>query len=224
MLDQLAAEQIEGGVDPALIDEMAYLTAEVVVYRGRAEGDPEVLDRLVTLVDREGIEAVAHLWATAPATTLAGALWRMYLLREWVRSKPDVFALHYRLGSEHAQVAHVVAGVAHPPLPDDVVVLADQVLSGLFVGELDVALVRAAAFCRVVAVGATHDADSIDGFGVRSFETPADAGSGNHATSGNHASRVQAQTRHLVEAARSLAVMASELEEAGTLWRRNRLD
>lgn len=217
----MMTESIPAGPDPAALEEIAHLTADVVVHRGRAEADPEVLERLVTLVDREGIDAVAEMWASSPANTLPGALWRMYLLREWVRTAPEVFALHYRLGSESAEVSHVVAGVSSPPNPQDVADLADRVLSGLFVGDLDVALERAAAFCRVVAVGATYDADSLD-----------HAGSGPDGEAagivGNLAdqpiSRGAQAARRITAGASSLEGTARDLEEAATLWRRRRLD
>jgi hypothetical protein len=54
----------------------------------------------------------------------------------------------------------VVAGVADPPSPAAVQELADQVLGGVFTGDLAVALERAAAFCRVVATGTAVLADA----------------------------------------------------------------
>lgn len=206
----MMAESIPAGPDPAKLEEVAHLTADVVVHRGRASADPDVLERLITLVDREGIDAVAELWASSASNTLPGALWRIYLLREWVRKAPEVFALHYRLGSETAEVPHVVAGVTSPPQPEDVAVLADQVLSGVFAGDLAIALERAAAFCRVVSVGATHDADSVDQSGIANIELES-----------SNTARI---ARNLVAGANSLAEMAEDLEGAADLWRRRRLD
>lgn len=207
------ADSIAAGPDPAKLEEVAHLSANVVVLRGRANVDPDVLQRLVNLVELEGIDAVAELWASSPPNTLPGALWRMYLLREWVRTAPEVFALHYRLGSDSAEVAHVVAGVTSPPNPEDVAALADRVLSGLFQGDLDVALERAAAFCRVVAVGATYDADSVDNQG-QAPEVSVELESSNTA-------RI---ARKLVAGASSLTATAEDLGEAATLWRRGKLD
>jgi hypothetical protein len=62
-------------------------------------------------------------------------------------------------------VAHVVAGVAEPPGPDEVRGLADEILTGVFSGDLAVALERAAAFAAVVAAGRAelaHDRDGTD--------------------------------------------------------------
>lgn len=163
MLEPAMAEQIVGDEDPAIRSEIAHQTAQVLVGEGRARADdPELVTRLVTLVEREGLDAVATLWSRSPATTLPGTLWRLYLLREWVRRDPRQVAERYRLGEGRAEVAGVVAGVAQPPGPREVLDACDAVLSGMFTGDLDVQLDRAAAFLRVLATGTALDADWID--------------------------------------------------------------
>src|SRR5699024_5300381 len=92
-------------------------------------------------------------------SSLPGALWRLYLMREWVRTDPRTIAERFALGRHRAEVAGVIAGVVEPPGPVDVANLADAVLAGVYEGELDVALDRAAAFVRVVAPGSALDAD-----------------------------------------------------------------
>jgi hypothetical protein len=163
MLDGHTAESIVGDVDPAVRSEVAHTTASALVRRGRdgVADDPALVERLVTLVDLEGIDVIAGLWSTSPARTLPGALWRLYLLREWVRRDPRTIAERYRLGIHRAEVAGVIAGVAEPPGPDEVRRTADAVLAGVYDGDLDVALDRAASFFRVVATGAALDADWI---------------------------------------------------------------
>lgn len=83
MLDQNAAQEIPGDLAPADREEIAHTTAAVVVHRGRASEDPAVIDRLVRLVEDEGLDVVAGLWADAASNTLPGALWRLYVLRTW---------------------------------------------------------------------------------------------------------------------------------------------
>lgn len=162
MLDAQTAERIVGDIDPALRSQAAHTTAGVIVRRGRdGSEDPELVARLVSLVDAEGLEIIAELWSQSPARTLPGALWRLYLLREWVRADPRTVAERFRLGRHRAEVAGAIAGVVEPPGPSDVSRLADAVLAGVYEGDLDVALDRAAAFLRVVATGAAFDADSI---------------------------------------------------------------
>lgn len=163
MLDPAQAELIEGDEDPASRSEVAHTTASAIVHGGRAGAeDPELVRRLVELVDTEGLDEIAALWHRSPHTTLPGTLWRLYLLREWVRRDPDTVADRYRLGLERAEVAGAIAGVAEPPGPDDVRELCDRVLSGVFDGDLAIALERAAAFLRVLATGSAMHADWIE--------------------------------------------------------------
>jgi hypothetical protein len=163
MLDPRVAEEIPGDVDPALRSEIAHDTANALVVRGRetVQTDPDVVDRLLRLVESEGIGVLAAVWSASPADSLPGALYRLYLLREWTRQDPRL-AERYRLGTARAEVDEVVAGAAAPPGPVELRNLADAVLSGVFTGDLDVALNRAAAFCRIVAVGTALDADLMD--------------------------------------------------------------
>ena len=80
-------------------------------------------------------------------------LWRLYMLRTWMRSNRDSIAHLWRLGEPVATTASAIAGVDQAPSEDDIVRLADSILSGAFVGDFAVALERAAAFTDVVALG-----------------------------------------------------------------------
>lgn len=199
MLDPRAAEEIPGDLDPALRQEIAHTTAHVIVHQGRATEDPEVVTRLVTLVETEGLDTVAGLWADSPPGTLPGALWRLYVLREWVRRDPRTVADRYRLGVSRAEVADAIAGVAATPGPQDVSRLVDAVLSGVFAADLAIALERAAAFCRVLATGAALDADLVDD------------------GAGDLANRITRGGAGLVRT-------AEDLERAAALWRAGSLD
>lgn len=188
-----------GGVDPALRAQVAHATAAALVTRGRASADPAVLARLLALVETEGLDVVAGLWADSPSDSLPGALWRLYVLREWVRRDPATIADRYRQGLHAAPVDDAVAGVAAPPGPADVRDAVDAVLSGVYTGDLAVALERAAAFCRVLATGAAFDADHLDLVDPRGADR---------------------QTR----GASSLLRTADELAHDGELWRAGRLE
>lgn len=156
-----ALDTFDGGNDPAALAEAAHTTAGAIVDAGRRADDPELTSRLVRLVDDHGIDTIADLWADRPARSLPGALWRLYVLREWVRRDAIGAAADYATGRVLAEVADVVAGVAEPPGPQEVRALADAVLTGVYAGDLDVALERAAAFCRVVAAGRAVRADDL---------------------------------------------------------------
>ncbi|NYD43122.1 hypothetical protein [Nocardioides panaciterrulae] len=146
-------EELTGGVDPAAVSEAADRAATLLVRGARESGDDAVADRLLHLAESEGIETIAEVWAGSPADSLAGCLWRLYLLRSWVYADPVGVAREYEAGRARAQVARVVAGVADPPGPDELKAMIDQVLRGIVGSDFADVLLRAAAFARVVATG-----------------------------------------------------------------------
>jgi hypothetical protein len=199
MLKPGYAAQIPGGIDPALKDHSAHLTAGAIVAQGRATTDPEVVARLIHLVEEEGIETVAGLWADSPAVSLPGALWRLYALRLWTQHDTAAAVVWYRLGEGAAQVRHAIAGVAEPPTPESLLALVNEVLSGVYRGDLAVALERAGAYARVLATGMALDADSRD-------LVDRQAGSA------------------LTGSAANLQRTAHDLEQAAALWRSGELE
>ncbi|NYI58153.1 hypothetical protein [Cellulomonas soli] len=200
LLDAAQTDAIPGDLDPEARAQIAHTTAAALVHHGRAEaGDPAVVARLVALVETEGLDLVATLWSQSPPTSLPGALWRLYVLREWVRRDPQTVADRFRQGVAAAPVAGAIAGVVDPPGPDDVRAAADAVLSGVYTGDLAVALERAAAFCHVLATGAAFDADHLD------VVAPEDAG-------------------RTTRSAASLARTGEELAASAALWRAGHLD
>jgi hypothetical protein len=155
--------EIGGGADPAQVREAGDLAATVLVRGARSSDDPEVAERIVHLAETEGLETLAEVWSGAPADTLAGCLWRLFLLRSWVYAAPDEVAAEFDAGQRRVDVARVVAGVADPPGPDELRRMVDDVLRGIARGDFAVTLFRAAAFARIVAAGraaigsATHE-------------------------------------------------------------------
>ncbi len=183
---------------PAETSEAAHETAAVLVGRGRASQDPQVRERLVRLVDEVGVATVAELWSEQPANSLPGALWRIYLIREWVQRDPAGVSADYTEGVRHADVAHAVAGAAEPPGPEEIRELGDAIVRGVYGGDLAVALERAAAFCQVVSVGRAHRADDRDGHD--------DLGAA-----------------YATRTAGSLVTTAGDLRRAAGLWRQGKL-
>ncbi|MGN6446153.1 DNA-directed RNA polymerase subunit beta [Amnibacterium sp.] len=154
---------VKGGEDPAVLVRSAHETAQALVSRVRADPDPEIVERLVAFAEREGIDAVAELWSRAAALSLPGALWRLYLLREMVRRDAAPVALAYGRGVERlVGISPVVAGAPSPAGPEELLALADEILRGVFAGDLALALDRAAAFSRVTADGSLDLADDAD--------------------------------------------------------------
>jgi hypothetical protein len=134
-------DDIVGGEDPAQVSEAADRAATLLVRGAREAGDSDTADRLLHLADTEGIEAIAEVWSGSPADSLAGCLWRLYLLRSWVYAAPATVAREFDAGRARAQVADVVAA------------MADEVLRGIAGSDFADVLFRAAAFARVVATG-----------------------------------------------------------------------
>lgn len=146
-------DEIVGGQDPALVSEAADRAASLLVRGARSSGDDRVAERLLHLADTEGIETIAEVWSGSPADSLAGCLWRLYLLRSWVYADPVTVAREFEEGQGRAQVARVVSGVADPPGPDELKAMIDNVLRGIVGGDFADVLFRASAFARVVAAG-----------------------------------------------------------------------
>jgi hypothetical protein len=154
-------EALTGGSDPATRSEAADRCATLLVRGARDTGDEAVVARVVSLAETEGLDTLADLWSGSPADSLAGCLWRLYLLRTWVYADPAAAAREFDAGRRLAPVQEVVAGVVDPPGPDEVRHLVDLVLRGVARGDFADTLWRAAAFARVVAagraaVGASH--------------------------------------------------------------------
>jgi hypothetical protein len=149
-------EALGGGDDPAVRSEAADRAATLLVRGARDVEDEAVVTRVVQLAESEGLDTLADLWAGSPADSLAGCLWRLYLLRSWVYVDPAAAAREFDAGRRHTPVHEVVAGVEDPPGPDEVRQLVDLVLRGVARGDFADTLYRAAAFARVVAAGRAH--------------------------------------------------------------------
>lgn len=141
-----------GGALPTSRAEVAAATAAVLVEAGRAHASPDGR-RFVELADQIGLDTMAALWQDAEPVSLPGALWALYLLRQWCRASTEEVRMLWRAGAPSAPADAVVAGVAEPEDASSVLAVADAVLSGVYRGDLAVALERAAALFRVVAAG-----------------------------------------------------------------------
>ncbi len=139
-----------GGSPASSRAEIAAATAAVLVQAGRSPGDSA---RFVALADRVGLDTLAALWHDADPVSLPGALWALYLLRQWCQSGGDEVTRLWRAGEPFAPADSVVAGVGEYADVGAVRQTADAVLTGVYQGDLAVALERAASFFRVVAAG-----------------------------------------------------------------------
>ena len=159
----IAFDNLVGESDPAEQSRVAHATASALLERARSDESGIVAERLLAFASEHGIDEIAELWSQAPARSLPGALWRLYLLQAAIRADADLTALLYERGRIELHTADaVIAGAPAPANPNELVQLVDQILRGVFRGDFSVALERAAAYCRVQASGATHTADDYE--------------------------------------------------------------
>ncbi|MFJ4046557.1 DNA-directed RNA polymerase subunit beta [Microbacterium sp. NPDC089987] len=158
-----AFDNIVGEADPAEQSRVAHATASALLERARSDESGVITERLLAFASEHGIDEIAELWSHAPARSLPGALWRLYLLQIAIRSDAPLTALLYERGRVELHTADAaIAGAPAPADPGELVDLVDAILRGVFRGDFSVALERAAAYCRVQASGATHTADDYE--------------------------------------------------------------
>ncbi len=154
---------IIGSDEAGAAQHLAQETSWALLDRVRRVADPEVVERVVGLASGEGIDDIAELWSHSSAHSLAGQLWRIYLLRRIVHADPEGTAELFRFGQAVSQtIDPVVAGVEDPIAPESIAALCDTILRGVFSGNLAIALERAASYCRVMSLGAAAIADERD--------------------------------------------------------------
>jgi hypothetical protein len=146
-------ESVADGPAPDEVREIAERTATVLVRGARADGDADLAERVVHLADTEGMETLADLWASCAPDSLAGALWRLYVIREWIHVDPARASRAYDAGEGTAQVANAVAGVADPPSPEAMCAVIDDVLRGIVSSDFADVLWRASAVLHVLGAG-----------------------------------------------------------------------
>lgn len=153
----------QGGSDPAELNALAHESARALLSRVRAAPSNDMLDRVVTFTDENGMDDLAELWANASAHSLPGALWRLYLVRALIRAEAAQMSILFSRGLDVITSADpVIAGAPSPAGPDEMRELADTILRGAFEGDFGNALDRAAAFARVLSAGCASLADDSD--------------------------------------------------------------
>lgn len=184
-----------GSDEPGAASHLAQETSWALLDRVRAVADPVIVERVVSLAAGDGIDDIAELWSTEGEHSLAGMLWRLYLLRRAVAADEQGSADLFQRGLAAAvTIDPVVAGAAEPVTPASIATLCDTILRGAFLGELDIALERAASYCRVMALGSADLADTRD-------------------------SLDEAHAAHLTSRALRYSTMAHELHAGARRWR-----
>ena len=153
------AASIHGEPDPSTSMDLAHDSARALLDGVFHSSDPEVVRRVVALAADDGLTELAALWSAAPASTLPGALWRLYVLHTWVQRSGDEVARRYRAGSRTVPGLRYLTGFAEPPEVAQVQETMDDILRGAFTGDLGLALRRAGAVATLLAHGTAHLAD-----------------------------------------------------------------
>lgn len=153
------AEAIPGEPDPAASTDLAHDSAAALLDGVFHSSDPEVVERVLRLAAEDGLSDLAALWSGSPATSLPGALWRLYVLHTWVRQSGEDVVLRYRAGSRTIPGLRYLSGFAEPPDVEQVQRTMDDILRGAFTGDLGLALRRAGAVATLVAHGTAQLAD-----------------------------------------------------------------
>lgn len=150
-----AFDNLVAATDPAEQSRVAHATAAALLERARTDATGESAERMVAFAAEQGIDDIAELWANAPARSLPGALWRLYLLQISIRDDAEMTALLYERGRVELRSADaVIAGAPAPATSEELAALVDTILRGVFRGDFAIALERAASYCRVQAAGA----------------------------------------------------------------------
>lgn len=192
-------EWVQGSDDPEVAHRLAHDTAWALLDRVRHVADSRLVERVISVADTDAIDDIAELWADASEQSLAGMLWRLYLIRQVVRTHPEETTTLFRAGFEHAKsIDPVVVGLAAPAQPESMRALTDEILRGVFSADLANALERASAFCNLMSLGCAAEADSRENF------------DSSHAT-------------ELTTRALRYSMFANELGAGARLWRAGRL-
>ncbi|WP_201737250.1 hypothetical protein [Bifidobacterium aemilianum] len=227
-LDQQLADNLAGGLDPQAVSEMSHASAAALLNQVHASQDPTVVQRVLKLVDVEGVDIIAQLWSDADPDSLPGVLWRLYLLRTWMQRDQDAIAALWRLGEPEASTASAIAGIDQTPGAEDISRTADSILSGAFTGDFAVALDRAGAFTEVIAYGLRMEAKRVAHEGRAKQGSESTAPHAEHSTSAvDHDGKdLSDQTRaaRIMHRAANLDVTAKTFIHGADLWRRGKLE
>lgn len=236
-LDSAIVDHMAGGMDPETLSEISHTSAAALLDRVHHSEDPAVVDRVLTLVDREGVDIIAELWSQADPESLPGILWRLYLLRTWMRRNSRSIAQLWSVAEPEATSASAIAGITEIPHEEDIARTADAILSGAFTGDFAVALERAASFTEVIVLGLHIEARRIaHGSASRAGASASDSASSNDfsiegadsdasGTSGNKPSKDDNTTAaRLLHNAANLANTAKVFTAGARLWRQGKLE
>jgi hypothetical protein len=110
----------------------------------------------VRRADDLGLPQLSEVWSTAEPGSRAAVLWRLHLLRTWLRFRGAEAAAIYLAGRGMAPVEDVVAGVPDAASAAELGEVGERLLLTAYGGSFADAAERGAALLRVIASGQAH--------------------------------------------------------------------
>ena len=97
LMEPAEAERYTGAEDTAATSALAHQSAQLLIggYLGADTDATLTAAGLRKVVASHGVDVIGELWATSPAGTLPGVLWRLLLLREWIERDPALVESRY---------------------------------------------------------------------------------------------------------------------------------
>lgn len=145
LMEPAEAERYTGAEDTAATSALAHQSAQLLIggYLGADTDTTLSAAGLRKVVASHGVDVIGELWATSPAGTLPGALWRLLLLREWIERDPALVESRYAtavtISDDDAAQARFEAALSQGQRVDSVAQVQAQLnellLGGAFAGS-----------------------------------------------------------------------------------------
>lgn len=145
LMEPAEAERYTGAEDTAATSALAHQSAQLLIggYLGADTDTTLTAAGLRKVVASHGVDVIGELWATSPAGTLPGALWRLLLLREWIERDPALVESRYAtavtINDDDAAQARFEAALPQARRVDSVAQVQAQLnellLGGAFAGS-----------------------------------------------------------------------------------------
>lgn len=157
MLDPQQADNLMGEEDIAISIGLAHDTASAILRNNPDSAEEETFRQgVLRVVAQEGPDLVSELWDKAPADSLPGVLWRLYLLREWMRREPAQVEEFWQCWTDRSNTLpaelQLQATNLSPLNPTEIYGKIDDLLLGHITQELNVLLAQVVDFLRALAL------------------------------------------------------------------------
>lgn len=166
MLDPQQADNLVGEDDIAISLGLAHDTAAALLHSNPGNVEEENFRQgVLRVLAQEGPDLVSELWDKAPADSLPGVLWRLYLLREWMRREPRQVEEFWECWSVPSdllqQKLSALPHMLQPLEPTDIYGKIDDLLLGNISTDLADLLAEVVVFLQALALTRAQQASWI---------------------------------------------------------------